>query len=254
MNQPTLARYVLTFDFETNDLPKRGWCDFEPFPTMKMKNGVQVEIPATPLEEMPYAVQISYILYDTFTHKKKVFNEKIQLPEGVAMSAGSEAIHKMSLHENQTSSYPPMEEVLLKMKRDFERADILVAHNIQFDRNILLAELTRHQANPVLNEFLLSFYYNQKEFCTMKHGIYVCRIEAINRLGRKYFKLPKLSYLYEHLFGEKPEPDRLHDALYDVILCLRCFYKMKYNIDIQKEDPDILLKKRFSRRNYDLFV
>ena len=31
------------------------------------------------------------------------------------------------------------------------------------------------------------------EFCTMKNGVDICKIEAISRDGEKYFKYPSLS-------------------------------------------------------------
>jgi hypothetical protein len=42
----------------------------------------------------------------------------------------------------------------------------------------------------------------------------------------------QLSILYQTLFGVLPNEEKLHDALYDVVICIRCFYMMRYNIDI----------------------
>ena len=44
--------------------------------------------------------------------------------------------------------------------------------------------------------------------------------------------MPKLMNLYKHLFGHLPDEDKLHDAKADVVVCLRCFYKLYYDIDI----------------------
>ena len=254
-------RYVLVFDFETNDLPKYNWAAFEPWPTYKKsKNGEPIYVyktevtdevtntkvlkketvvlPASNPADWPYAVQLSYILYDLKTHRKKVVNQKIRLPEGVPMSPVSQQIHKMSLEENQSSHYPYMEDVLLAAKPDFDKADIWIAHNIHFDRNVFLAELTRHAGhNSTLASFLESFYHNKKEYCTMRNGISVCKIEAINCNGVKYMKMPKLADLHTHLFGNAPDPDKLHDALYDVLVCLRCFYKMVFDMDLLNTNP-----------------
>ena len=268
----TSIRYVLVFDFETNDLPKYNWAAFEPWPTYKKcKNGNLVYtyktesnpetgvtklkkecvlMPASDPADWPYAVQLSYILYDLQTHKKKVVNQKIRLPFGVIMSEGSQQIHKMSLQENQSSHYPYMEDVLLAAKPDFDKADMYVAHNSNFDRNVLLAELTRHAGhNPTLAGFLNTFYHNKKEYCTMRNGVGICKIEAINCNGVKYLKMPKLSNLYTHLFGTAPDPDKLHDALYDVLICLRCFYKMVFDMDLIQLNPHLFESKTVSLCN-----
>jgi DNA polymerase-3 subunit alpha/DNA polymerase-3 subunit epsilon len=205
--------------------------------------------------EWPYAVQLSYIVYDTVTHEKKVVNQKIRLPKGVLMCPGSEAIHKMSLQENQTSGYPYIQDVLLDAKADFDKADHIVAHNLAFDRNVMLAELKRHAGtHPLLETFLYQFEYNsrKKAFCTGKHGATVCKIEAVNCHGKPYYKMPKLAYLYEYLFGESPDPTKLHDALYDVFVCLRCYYSITVGRDLVKDNPplyrDVYFIKRMSQR------
>lgn len=254
-------RYVLVFDFETNNLPKHNWAAFEPWPTYKKckngnllyhyrtepnQNGVMqlkkecVLMPASNPSDWPHAVQLSYILYDLQTHKKKIVNQKFRLPPGVTMSEGSQNIHKMSLEENQTSDYPYIQDVLDAVKIDFDKADMYVAHNIHFDRNVLLAELTRHSGqNPTLSNFLNTFYHNKKEYCTMRHGVGICKLEAVNCNGIRYFKMPKLAHLYTHLFGCEPDADRLHDALYDVMVCLRCFYKMVFDRDLIEMNPKL---------------
>jgi hypothetical protein len=87
-------------------------------------------------------------------------------------------------------------------------------------------------------------YFNKKEFCTAKEGASFCQLEAVNRWGKKYFKMPKLADLYEHLFSEKPDAAKLHDALYDVHICLRCFYKMRYDLDLWKVDQRFWLQEK----------
>ena len=51
--------------------------------------------------------------------------------------------------------------------------------------------------------------------------------------GKPRKKWPKLNELYEHLFpGQKV--DGFHNSMIDVLACLRCFVKMKYNYDDTK--------------------
>jgi len=60
-------------------------------------------------------------------------------------------------------------------------------------------------------------------------------------MGKEYYKMPKLNALYTHLFGYAPDESKLHDALMDVVICMRCFYKIRYDVDLcqQNLDPTI---------------
>ena len=48
--------------------------------------------------------------------------------------------------------------------------------------------------------------------------------------GEVYFKFPKLSELHEHLF--KCVPKGLHNAMADVLICLRCYVFLEHKHDI----------------------
>jgi hypothetical protein len=58
---------------------------------------------------------------------------------------------------------------------------------------------------------------------------------------KTYKKFPKLSELHQHLFGYVPE--NLHNALIDVLVCLRCFLKLRCSYSMSNRKFDILLKK-----------
>ena len=70
----------------------------------------------------------------------------------------------------------------------------------------------------------------------MRYGQQLYRFRKNGRLVKKY---PKLKELHKLLFHEELNEDSLHDALADTLVCLRCFYKMVMNDDIQKIDPSI---------------
>ena len=48
--------------------------------------------------------------------------------------------------------------------------------------------------------------------------------------GRKVLKVPKLLELHEKLFNTTPS--NLHNSLIDIYVCLRCYYKLEYDVDI----------------------
>ena len=262
-------RYTRTFDFETNRLPHESvvWDEFKISekldtyresgkPVIDRKTGKQKVLPASDASMWPHSVQFCYILYDNQLHTAKIVNEIIRLPEGETMDPGSEAIHKISLEQTQGRTKrvvnpktgeemmtfnPEIHEVLREFMSDFEKADVIVAHNLHFDRNMLLAEmdrLRRRQGFEVFEEYIQNLYANKKEFCTGKFGADVCQISAINKMGKEYYKMPKLNALYTHLFGYAPDESKLHDALMDVVICMRCFYKIRYDVDLCEQDLD----------------
>lgn len=220
-------------------------------------------MPASDSSKWPHAVQFCYILYDNQTNTAKIINEVIRLPEGVEMSAQSEAVHKISLAKSQGQTKrvvnpktgeelltynPEIHEVLREFMSDFQKADVIVAHNLRFDRNMLLAEMDRlrKRTDPgfeIFKEYIYNLYANKKEFCTGLFGADVCKITATNKAGKEYYKMPKLNALYDHLFGYFPDETKLHDALMDVVICMRCFYKIRYDVDLCQTslDPKIAM-------------
>ena len=58
----------------------------------------------------------------------------------------------------------------------------------------------------------------------------ICNIKALTKDGKEYVKFPSLSELHKHLFSVVPK--KLHNSLNDVLICLRCFYKMHFDVDI----------------------
>ena len=105
-------------------------------------------------------------------------------------------------------------------------ADIIIGHNISFDKKMIMVECYR---NKVEQNFTKNGRKLQ-EFCTMKNSINLCKIIAHDKYGREYFKYPKLMELHKHLFGDIPEG--LHNSMVDVLVCLRCYGKMKFDTDL----------------------
>jgi len=122
--------------------------------------------------------------------------------------------------------------------------DYIVGHNVSFDLNMIRAELYRviiHLNNDEqLSEFqthLTTINTSKNIYCTMKESIDLCAIQAKDKFGRVYNKFPKLIELYQKLFNITP--NNLHNSLNDVIVCLRCFMKLKYDNDIVEYSPEV---------------
>lgn len=97
-----------------------------------------------------------------------------------------------------------------------EMVDVIIAHNISFDLNVILSECYRHRRNDIIKELM-----RKKIECTMD-------------IGTKYYKYKtvriSLQRLHKKLFGKPFE--NAHDALQDTIACRNCYLKMKgYNSD-----------------------
>jgi hypothetical protein len=84
----------------------------------------------------------------------------------------------------------------------------------------------------------ISILKNIKQYyCTMQESIEICNIKMKDKYGKEYLKFPKLIELHEKLFNSLP--NGLHNSLNDILICLRCFYKIKYDKDITEENDEI---------------
>jgi len=107
-------------------------------------------------------------------------------------------------------------EVFTKLFNDLINTDRLVAHNINFDVNIILSELYRNNKNNIIDLLLSKSLY-----CTMINGKNIAKIKFKNSNN---IKLPKLVELYKHYFNT--EFENAHNAEVDVTACAKCYFKM----------------------------
>ena len=118
----------------------------------------------------------------------------------------------------------PIELVLDNFMRDVSSCTYLVAHNIEFDKNMIEVECFRNKFRKHLSE------YRKMEYCTMKNSVKLCNIPKKKQYTKKIeLKWPRLIELHKTLFNS--EPNNLHNALIDILVCFRCFYKMVYDVD-----------------------
>jgi hypothetical protein len=60
----------------------------------------------------------------------------------------------------------------------------------------------------------------------------LCNIKALDKFGKEYLKYPKLIELHQKLFNTSP--NNLHNSFNDILVTLRCFIKLKHNLDLNK--------------------
>jgi DNA polymerase-3 subunit epsilon len=215
----------MVFDTETTGLPKTS--------------------DKTDMCKWPHVVQLSYIIYDTDTNKIiTAFDNIIKMGEGVSISKESTNIHHITDEMSQEQGVD-INYAMGIMYNDILNIDCLIAHNIQFDLNMIIVECNRliemqPTVIPIMKfkRLLTHTTFIKKTHCTMKKNIAFCNIEVINKkTQKKYNKYPKLSELHMKIFNT--EPKKLHNSFNDVLICLRCYCKINNKIDICNENSYI---------------
>ena len=201
---------VLAFDTETTGLP------------------VSYNAPLTDLSKWPYIVQLSYIVFDTL--KKEILDYTdhiIKLDTDVLITPESVAIHHITAARSQKTGIP-IERALQEFSEAVQDVDLIIGHNIQFDKNLLTVEFNRNKMKNAL-------YRNGRplsEYCTMKQNVELCKLPFVNKNNTvmSHYKWPTLSELHVCLFNAVPQGT--HNAIADVMICLRCYVYLQHKCDI----------------------
>ena len=205
---------VLVFDTETTGLPER----------ISKRTGRAPSIYEGSL--WPHIIQFSYILYDTEKQDLLVKHDHlIRIGNKINLSEKSVEIHGIT-RERANREGIPIKEAIELFSICVKNADMLIAHNLSFDKQMVLVESIRHKMDGPFK-----FKTAEQFFCTMKKTTELCKIETKNnKTGETYFKYPTLSELHFFLFDTHPK--NTHNALVDILICLRCFVKLAEGVDI----------------------
>jgi len=201
---------VLVFDTETSGLPK------ERNPSIY------------DTDKWPHVMQISYIIYNTETGQiDEKYDTYIKLNTWVIVDPVSEGIHGITREIMDTKGVP-IQEALVRVRDALGKVDICVGHNVSFDKRFLIVEGIR-------NNIRMNF---PVDYCTMKNGKEMCKIDFTFSNGEKGFKFPKLMELYEHLFPGIPAPQNLHNSFADTIITLKCYCKMAHDVNLSLDSRE----------------
>ena len=191
---------ILIFDTETTGLPPK-------------------HTPTNQTDKWPHVVQLSWVIYNDVT--KQVEEDKdyiISLGTHIPISPESSAIHGITSEISRAKGVP-IDVALFDFKVAANRCGKMVAHNIEFDKNMIQVEFYR--------TMIFNTVFPPVEYCTMKQGTPICKLIKVWDDGSSSLKYPKLVELYYALFGAgAPAPEGLHNAKVDVDICLRCYVKM----------------------------
>lgn len=164
------------------------------------------------LETFPHVVQAAWILFvdapnDMRTHQLITGEASVHLPIGVGVSDGA-----LKYHGIDGNFGLPLNVVMEDIAELVNIADVIVAHNLEFDLLVLRAALMRSG----LSEKILE---GKEFFCTMQKGIDVAKIPSKYNDGE--YKYPSLAQLYEAIYGHPiPVPVTSKDCVFITVKCL----------------------------------
>ena len=184
---------ILVFDTETTGLPKR----YTPYQQSENFSSARI-------------VSIAYQVYiKDKTWKLKNERYFIIKPDNFSIPPIATSIHGITT-KDAIKNGQSLNVVLDNLYQDIKEYNdvVLVAHNIKFDKNVLLAEVHRQGHSELENKIT-----SLDTYCTMKKGK-----DILN-----YRKYPKLIELYKHY---TKNTFRQHNALSDTKACAYCFFKL----------------------------
>ena len=131
-----------------------------------------------------------------------IYPENFQIPKVSIM------IHGIT-HEICEKEGVSFDAMIQQFDLVLDQCRLLIAHNVEFDANVIKSELFRRNFKEILEKM-----NNKPTYCTMKHG----------QRSLHQQRYPKLCFLYKHLYNE--ELANAHNALQDAIHCRKCFVKL----------------------------
>lgn len=194
-------KIVVFCDVETTGLPryKKG-AFYDPKHT-DMYDGSRIIEVACSMYEIDEINKTMFFVksYSTLVHSNHEFDVKNTFIHGITTE------HVLS-HGEKASDV-----IEFLFNQYFKPADELVAHNINFDFNILASECYRHQRTDVADHLI-----SLSKKCTMLLGQTVFKLK----------KYPKLAELAELIDPNGAEVKQEHRAMSDVNICATCYMGM----------------------------
>ncbi|OGD20527.1 MAG: hypothetical protein A2W03_02225 [Candidatus Aminicenantes bacterium RBG_16_63_16] len=184
----------LFFDCETTGLPRSRYFSVET------------------VDDWPRLVQLAWARYDALGNLEDSRSHIVR-PEGFRIPADATSIHGIT-HARARRVGQDLGKVLDEFLEALAAPGIsLVAHNLDYDRKVIAAELVRTRKAMGILEL--------PGICTMKSTTELCQLPRPGGFG---FKWPTLDELHCFCFGHSYEG--VHDAARDIEACARSFFKL----------------------------
>ena len=190
------AKYIF-FDTECNGLP--------------FSNKLSVD----DTSNWPRMIQLAWLVTDEHGNILKR-QSHIIYPQGFIITNEVENLTGITTSRAKSEGVN-LRTVLNEFMDDLVDAELVIGHNIDFDKHVLGCELYRERLDY---DTLL----NKKGVCTMQRSTNFCAIPNPNSYYGGY-KWPKLEELYQKLFNTTLS--NAHDALSDVEATRKCYFELK---------------------------
>ena len=229
-----MKRYLF-FDTETTGLP------------------LYFHIPHRFVNNWPRLVQLSWIVTDENGNHLKTADHIIR-PSGFSIPQGASLIHGITT-DMAMQKGEDLTRVVEEFLNDYENADLIVGHNIDFDKNVVGAEIIRIGLKDIID--------TKPSVCTMKSSTDYCALYT--EYGNKW---PTLQELYKELFDESFND--AHNSASDVAATERCFWELRHlkiipwhtttsGVDLpivhtfaSEREKEIMLNRNFKRVNEEV--
>jgi DNA polymerase III epsilon subunit-like protein len=204
---------ILVFDTETNDKPKN--------PRI---------IAEDDLNNYPYILQLGFLLFELDSNtfetktllKKSIYIQPYRKDDNnvdnlIPLNSGAFKVHGISLERCKEKGIEIAEAIYL-FQGIINQSNVVVAHNFNFDRNVITSEALRLGINLKVNK-------NTRTLCTMLNSVEILKLPNLKMPGS--YKWPSLAELYKHLFNKDIEDIySTHDALNDVEATKDCLIEL----------------------------
>ena len=181
---------TLFFDTETTGLP------------------IDRRIPALQNEiNWPQLVSVSWSVWNEGECVKR--ETRLIKPEGWTIPADSTRIHGITTEmaeENGTS----LNEALDAFKEDLMGRNRIIAHNMEFDKNVLFHAFAWH-----LGKYPRKFWDDSRDFCSQSAATGELKLPWAYAKNADMYKMPGLDELYKATFNEDAPP-KAHSSARDV--------------------------------------
>lgn len=154
-------------------------------------------------------IQLSWGIYN-YNDDLIAINDYIIKPNGFIIN--NHHIHGITM-DNALKNGKNIHQIFDILYGDLQKVEVIIAHNIQFDVNIIRSELFRQNKRNIIDEM-----NKKKMVCTLK-----CANDNFKK--KKIIKSSKLGDLYKYFFDEQIE--NAHNSKFDVLNTGKIFQEMK---------------------------
>ena len=174
-------------------------------------------------------VQISWTIMNVSDNvKSKIVKDFIVKPHGFIIPKSE--FHRVTQELSERHGLL-LSDIVLILLEDLSKVDFIMAHNVWFDINIIMSELSRLLSLNILDQSLIQktqqcmkyiykFGKNDRIVCSGEFSKDILKLKSGHP---KYYKMPKLIEFYKFYYGK--EFDNQHDSKFDVLALEKCIVK-----------------------------